>query len=233
MDYQPGDTLPDIQTGERPDVLQALSFPDQRQDIQRAPTRPEWLHFALLRWKWLSLGIIGLAVTLSTAALVNSRAQQLEGTQTPIAPNQEALLSLSASDFEALNTQVGLQIDETYERLIDLEAVRFLAEAEKQTTDKTQPCYQQGIDCGLDQFEKDAVAVFKSGSTSLDRPQQLDALRRIAIVDRARTGLRIAPAPDEAITTLALQKRLEARQLTRKATAEGMAQDALPDSSGN
>lgn len=213
--------------GERPAILHTITL-DNDPDGQRLatlPGRPEWIAFAIRRWRWLCLGGVAFMALLATAALVNSKAENLQGSQTPTQPDQESLLVLSAAEFDSLDAQVNLQLDDTYERLIDLEATRFLQEAEKQILDASQPCYRFGIACVLDQFETDAVLHYADGSQTLNRQQQLEALLRIAIVDRARTGLRLAPDPDDALTTMAIQKRLEARQLNRAATAEGMAQD--------
>ncbi|MEO1742417.1 MAG: hypothetical protein AAFR99_11500 [Cyanobacteria bacterium J06629_9] len=213
--------------GERPAILHTITL-DNDPDDQRLASlagRPEWVTFAIRRWQWLCLGGIAFVALLATAALVNTKAENLQGSQTPTQPDQDALLALSTAEFDSLDAQVNLQLDATYERLIDLEATRFLQEAEKQTLDASQPCYRLGTECVLDQFETDAVVHYADGSATLNRQQQLEALLRIAIVDRARTGLRLAPTPDDALTTMAIQKRLEARQMNRAATAEGMAKD--------
>lgn len=220
------DLTPPVQPGERPAVLHTIHLErDGTPPVTATASRSAWVTFALQRWRWLCLGGVGFIALLATAALVNTRADNLEGTKAPTTPNQDALLALSTAEFDALSTQVELQIDVTYERLMEVEATRFLQEAEKQTLEAGKPCYRLGTDCVLDQFEADAIVRYAEGSDTLNRQIQLDALVRIAIVDRARTGLRLASSPDDALTTLAIQKRLEARQLARKATAEGMAQD--------
>lgn len=218
------------QPGERPAILHTVDLnSSERQRFIASPLqRPAWLNFAIQRWRWLGLGGVAFVALLATAALVNTSAENLEGSKAPTLPDQKALLTLSTSEFDSLNTQVELQLDATYERLIDVEATRFLQEAEKQILDPGKPCYRLGVACVLDQFEADATATYVNGTTTLDRQQQLTALLRIAIVDRARTGLRLAAEPDNALTITAIQKRLEARQLSRKATAEGMAQDLNP-----
>lgn len=220
------DTSTVQQPGERPTILQAVHLePNGQPILAPMPVPPTWVTFALQRWRWLCLGGVTFVALLVTAALVNTKADNLQGSTAPTEPNQEALLALATTDFETLNAEVNLQLDATYERLIDLEATRFLQEAEKQILDASKPCYRQGVPCVLDQFEADAIAGYARGTQMLQRQTQLEALLRIAIVDRARTGLRLAAEPDNALTLTALQKRLEARQLTRQATAEGMAQD--------
>lgn len=220
-------TATDQHLGQRPEILQAVHLEsDKHQPILAVkPVSATWVTFALQRWRWLCLGGAAFVALLITAALVNTKADNLQGSKTPTEPNQEALLALATTNFEALNSQVNLQLDATYERLIDLEATRFLHEAEQQTLDASKPCYRRGVPCVLDQFESDAIAGYADGTKTLQRQTQLEALLRLAIVDRARTGLRLAAEPDNALTLTALQKRLEARQLARQATAEGMAQD--------
>lgn len=226
---EPVDTL--VQPGERPAILHTVALNSDNHDQQLAAVSdfPSWLDFARQRWRWLCLGGVAFIALLATAALVNTKADNLQGTQTPTAPDQQALLQSAAADFDVLNTQVELQLDETYERLIDSEAVRFLREAEEQVLDASQACYRYRIACVLDQFEQDAFEQYQKGADTLNQDLQLAALLRIAIVDRARTNLKIAEQPDNAITLLALQKRLEARQLARAATAEGMAQSIIGD----
>ena len=218
------------QPGERPAILHAVDLDADydKQHLVPVASRSAWVAFTLKRWRWLCLGGFGFIVLLATAALVNTRAEKLEGSKTPTEPNQQALLAISASEFDALTAQVDLQLDATYERLIDLEATRFLQEAEKQILDPSKSCYRLGTACVLDQFEADAIGQYVDGSKTLNRQQQLEALLRIAVVDRARTGLRLAVEPDNALTITAIQKRLEARQLSRAATAEGMAKDLQP-----
>ncbi|MEO0769455.1 MAG: hypothetical protein AAFY72_08470 [Cyanobacteria bacterium J06649_4] len=221
---------PGLQPGERPAILHTVHLNDQGSQRAMPSTswQADWITFAVHRWRWLCLGGIACVALLATAALVNTKAENLEGSQAPLEPNQNALLAISTADFKALEAQVDLQLDATYERLIDLEATRFLQEAEKQLLDPSKPCYRLGVPCVLDQFESDAAAQYAGGTKTLNRQQQLEALLRIDIVDRARTGLRLAAEPDNALTITAIQKRLEARQLSRKATAEGMAQDLQP-----
>ncbi|MEL7399378.1 MAG: hypothetical protein AAFN68_02270, partial [Pseudomonadota bacterium] len=226
---QPG-LQPGLQPGERPAILHTVHLNEQgSQRVIPSPSwQADWITFAVHRWRWLYLGGIACVALLATAALVNTKAENLEGSQAALEPNQNALLAMSTADFEALDAQVDLQLEATYERLIDLEATRFLQEAEKQLLDPSKPCYRLGVPCVLDQFEYDAAAQYAGGTKTLNRQQQLEALLRIDIVDRARTGLRLAAEPDNALTITAIQKRLEARQLSRKATAEGMAKDLQP-----
>lgn len=155
--------------------------------------------------------------------------QEIKGQSGTVSPNKQALLSLTEQDYGALSAQVQLQIDESYRRIIDLEAVRFLAEAERQITDFSSTCYRQSIGCALDQFESDALAMYRQGAENLDRGLQLDAILRLQIVQTARSGLRVAQEPDNALTAAAIQRRLEARQLKQAASAESMAAELLED----
>ncbi|MGD1853976.1 MAG: hypothetical protein ACFB2W_06955 [Leptolyngbyaceae cyanobacterium] len=220
-----------MEQGTPPKVLEALKPASEAAPLVHQGTNQTTWHSELRRrWRWAVGGSIAVVALCGTAALMSDGpGQEIKGRSGAVAPNKEALLVLTEQDYDALNAQVQLQIDESYGRLIDLEAVRFLAEAEKQIVDDTKPCYRAGASCVLDQFESDALVMYRQGADTLNRQLQLDALLRLQVVERARSGLRVADEPDNALTAAAIQRRLDARQLTRAAAAESQAAELLED----
>ena len=217
--------------GTRPKVLEVFNPADESAALVYLGTGDTTFQALLLRrWRWVAGGSIVVVALCGTAALMNGGPEQeIKGRSGAVAPDKQALLILTEQDYDALNAQAQLQIDESYSRLIDLEAVRFLTEAEKQITDTSKPCYRKGADCVLDQFEGDALAMYRQGADTLNRKLQIDAILRLQIVERARSGLRFADEPDNALTAAAIQRRLDARRLTRAASAESQAAELLED----
>lgn len=217
--------------GTRPKVLEELKPADESAPLVYQGTgETTWQSELRRRWRWVAGGSIVVVALCGTAALMNGGSEQeIKGRSGAVAPDKQALLTLTEQDYGALNAQVQLQIDESYSRLIDLEAVRFLTEAEKQIIDTSKPCYRKGADCVLDQFEGDALAMYRQGADVLNRKLQIDAILRLQIVERARSGLRFADEPDNALTAAAIQRRIDARQLTRAASAESQAAELLED----
>jgi len=127
--------------------------------------------------------------------------------------------SLSQTVFQSTT-----QLDEFRQQLLSQEAQRYRLEAQRQVTDPNEPCFAQSVNCALDQFQRDAVAMIEQARGARDHQAMLLAIARVEAVELAREAT--APTePEVNLTQLAIDNLVESYQRYRGASAEAKASE--------
>lgn len=114
------------------------------------------------------------------------------------------------------------QLEQFEQQLLSQEAQRYLLEAQRQVTDPNEPCFAQSVNCALDQFQRDAVAMIEQARGARDHQAMLLAIARVEAVELAREAT--APTePEVNLTQLAIDNLVESYQRYRGASAEAKA----------
>lgn len=188
--------------------------------------------FLTHRWRWAVLATLGtIALSALTFAAMTQRQSKVIRNR-PIQANPAAVVQQATEDYDAIRSETGAIMRQLRGDLVRIEANRLIAEATKQTQNKgpaeaPHSCYGQGVDCGLAQFEGDAIAALEVALKRRNHDAAMAALLKIEALDVARAGAMPIAEPDWQVPIYALLKRATARNLHQQASPVGQMDAAL------
>lgn len=195
----------------------------------KTPTIPP-----LLINRWRIVLVLALGLTASGALTYSA----ISGQQTkvvrnqPVQANPAAVVQQATEDYDAIRADSGALLRQLRGDLVRIEANRLIGEATKQTQNKGPaeapfPCYGLGLDCGLNQFEKDAITNLETALKQRNHPAAMEALLKIEALDIARAGAMPVAEPDWQVPIYSLLKRATARNLNQRSSPIGQMDAAL------
>ena len=188
--------------------------------------------FLTARWRWAVLGTLGTVALGSLVFAVLTQRQSKVIRNRPVQANPAAVVQQATEDYDAIRTEAGAIMRQLRGDLVRIEANRLIAEATKQTQNKgpaeaPHACYGRGVDCGLAQFERDAIATLEAALKQRNHASAMAALLKIEALDVARAGAMPIAEPDWQVPVYALLKRATARNLNQQASPVGQMDAAL------
>lgn len=188
----------------------------------------------LLITHWRIATLVGMGITavgaLTFAAITQQQSKIIRNR--PVQANPAAVVQQATEDYDAIRTETGAILRQLRGDLVRIEANRLLDEATQQTQNKgpaeaPYACYGQGMECGLSQFERDAIAALETALKQRQHAAAMAALLKIEALDMARAGAMPVAEPDWQVPVYALLKRSTARSLQKQASPVGQMDAAL------
>ena len=195
----------------------------------KTPTFPLGL---LTRWRVSLVCVLGLAASGAlTYSAISGQQRKIVRNQ-PVQANPAAVVQQATEDYDAIRADSGALLRQLRNDLVRIEANRFIGEATKQTQNKGPaeapfPCYGLGLDCGLNQFEKDVITQLEMALKQRNHPVAMEALLKIEALDIARAGAMPVAEPDWQVPIYSLLKRATARNLNQRSSPVGQMDAAL------
>jgi len=186
----------------------------------------------LTRWRLSLVCFLGLATSGALIYSAISTQQSKVIRNQPVQANPAAVVQQATEDYDAIRADNGAILRQLRGDLIRIEANRLIAEATKQTQNKGPAeapfaCYGQGLACGLNQFEKDAISTLERALKQRNHSAAMQALLKIEALDIARAGAMPVAEPDWQVPVYSLLKRATARNLNQRSSPVGQMDAAL------
>lgn len=193
---------------------------------------PTFLPGLLMRWRLSLVCLLGLSASGAlTYSAISGQQSKIIRNQ-PVQANPAAVVQQVTEDYDAIRADSGAILRQLRSDLVRIEANRLIGEATKQTQNQGPaeapfPCYGLGLNCGLNQFEKDAIIHLETALKQRNHPAAMQALLKIEALDLARAGAMPVAEPDWQVPVYTLLKRATARNLNQRSSPVGQMDAAL------